>query len=357
MDVSTEDDALVLPPKIKKTHRIGVVAPALVVVVAFAAWSGYWFYTADQVQKRVLAEQQALIKAGYQASIDPFAVTGYPYRMYVDLKNVTVVSPSGKGFTAPEIVAEANAYALTKWVMVAPKGLTLFRGHPGGVDLGRIAVTGSALRASVSRLGQPVQNVSIQGTDLVLTPSDPTHPFVFNRADVFEAYTRANATQPDAADWLLRIDGAHGEPGSVAGDFSPGQPVTLHAEGTLTHASAFKGDISTGLGAWSAVGGQVSGVHMMLKAGDLSLTATSPALSADSQSRLSGHLDLEISGTYKPVDVLAATRLISAENLALAKPLLDMTLSTGGTQKFGFDFKNGGTYIGFLKVSNAPILP
>lgn len=356
--MSTDDDALTLPAKpVKKTARIGVVAPAAIVAVAFAAWSGYWFFTADQVQKRLLAEQQTLIKAGYQASIDPFAVTGYPYRMYVDLKNVAIVSPSGKGFAAPEIVAEANAYALTKWVMVAPKGLTLFRGHPDGVELGKINVTGSALRASVSRLGQPIQNIAFQGTDVVLTPTDAGHPFVFKTADVFEAYTRANANQADAADWLLRVDGARGDPGSLAGDFSPGQPVSLHAEGTLSHSSAFKGDMSTGLAAWTAAGGQVTGLHMMMKAGDLSLTATSPALAADGNSRLTGHLDLELSGTYKPVDVLAATRLISPDNLALAKPLLDMTLPVGGNQKFGIDFKNGGSYIGALKVSNAPIVP
>ncbi len=341
----------------KKTARIGVVAPALLVAVAFAAWSGYWFYTADQVQKRLLGEQKTLIAAGYQASIDPFAVTGYPYRMYVDLKHVTIVSPSGKGFSAPEIAAEANAYALTKWVMVAPQGLTLFRGHPGGVELGKIAVTGSALRASVSHLDQPVQNISFQGTDLVLTPSDPSHPFVFSHADVFEAYTRPNATQTDAADWLLRVDGARGEAGSMTNDLSPGQPLTLHAEGTLSHSSAFKGDLSTGLAAWSAAGGQITGLHTLLKAGDLSLETTSPGLTADANARLAGHLNVELSGTYKPVEALAAARLISPENLALAKPLLDMTLSTGGTQKFGFDFKNGGTYIGFLKVSNAPILP
>ncbi len=355
--MSTEDDALVLPVKSRKTHRIGIVAPAAIVLVAFGIWSGYWFFVAQQVQQKVLAEQKTLIKGGYQASIEPFAVTGYPYRMYVDLKNVTIVSPSGKGFSAPEIVAEANAYALTKWVMVAPKGMTLYRGHPGGVELGKIAVTGSSLRASVSHLDKPIQNIAFQGTDLVLTPSDPSHPFVFSRADVFEAYTRPNATEADSADWLLRLDGAHGEPGSVAGDFSPGQPVSLHAEGTMTHSSAFKGDMSTGLTAWAGAGGQLTKLHGMLKAGDLSLTATSPALTSDANARLAGHLDLELAGTYKPVDALAATRLISPEYLTLAKPLLDMTLSTGGTQKFGIDFKNGGSYIGFLKVSDAPILP
>jgi len=240
---------------------------------------------------------------------------------------------------------------------VAPQGLTLFRGHPKGVELGRLAVTGSALRASVSSLDKPIQNIAFQGTDVVLTPSDPSHPFLFNRADVFEAYTRPHADEPDAADWLLRVDGARGAPGSMAGDLSPSQSVSLHAEGKIERPSAFKGDVSTGLAAWTGAGGQISGLHVLVKAGDLALTATSPTLTADDHARLKGHLDLELSGTYKPVEALAATRLVSPDNLALAKPLLDMTLSTNGTQKFGIDFKNGGSYIGPLKVSDAPILP
>ncbi len=357
--MSADDDSLTLPPKTrpKRAHRIGIVGPTALVVLAFAVWSGYWAFVAHQVEWRLLNEQKALIKAGYQASSEPFTVSGYPYRMYVDLKNVVIVSPSGKGMTAPEIVAEANAYALTKWVVSAPQGLTLFRGHPDGSDLGKLVVTGRVLHASVSHLDQPIRQVSIQGTDIVVTPSDPSHPFIFSRADTFEAYTRPTPNQADTADWVLRVDGAHGAPQSLVGDLSPNQALSLHAEGTLSHVSAFKGDVTTGLSAWASAGGQVRDFHGLLQAGDLSLTATSPVLTSDADDRLSGHLDLELSGTYKPIDVLAASRLIAPENMLLAKPLLDMTLSTGSNQKFGIDFKNGGSYIGVLKVSNAPILP
>ncbi|MGZ3305257.1 MAG: DUF2125 domain-containing protein, partial [Asticcacaulis sp.] len=152
------DDSLTLERpssgKPKKHNRIGIVAPSLTVAVLFAVWSGYWFFVAGQVEAKLQSQQQALIKAGYQVSADPFKVRGYPYRMYIDLKNVKIISPSGKGLAAPEIEAEANAYALTKWVMVAPHGITLFRGHPKGTDLGTLAVTGSTIKASISHLGQ-----------------------------------------------------------------------------------------------------------------------------------------------------------------------------------------------------------
>ena len=118
--MSADDDSLTLPPKTrpKRAHRIGIVGPTALVVLAFAVWSGYWAFVAHQVEWRLLNEQKALIKAGYQASSEPFTVSGYPYRMYVDMKNVVIISSSGKGMTAPEIVAEANAYALTKLSLI-----------------------------------------------------------------------------------------------------------------------------------------------------------------------------------------------------------------------------------------------
>ncbi|MEI9906219.1 MAG: DUF2125 domain-containing protein [Asticcacaulis sp.] len=97
-------------------------------VIAFAAWSGYWFYVAHQIEGRIKSHQDALVQQGYQVSFDPYHVGGYPFRMFVQLNNVTVIAPSGRGLASPRLEAEANAYALDKWVLVAPQGLTLYRG-------------------------------------------------------------------------------------------------------------------------------------------------------------------------------------------------------------------------------------
>ncbi len=83
----------------------------------------------------------------------------------------------------------------------------------------------------------------------------------------------------------------------------------------------------------------------------------SDALAVDANSYLAGHLDVEMSGKFKPLDVLAAAGLLSDENMLLAKPLLDMTFATVGAQKLGLDFNDGKAYVGRLKVSDAPIVP
>ncbi|MEI9906217.1 MAG: DUF2125 domain-containing protein [Asticcacaulis sp.] len=95
--------------------------------------------------------------------------------------------------------------------------------------------------------------------------------------------------------------------------------------------------------------GQVSGFKAQMTAGDLTLFARSDALTFDDNHRLSGHMNIEMSGSFQPLSVLAALRLISPENMTLAKPLIDMTLATQGTQKFPLDFKDGGAFIGPLE--------
>lgn len=345
-----------------KSHRIGLFGPSIAVVVAALGWTGFWFYTAHTVETALHAQQAGLIKQGYQVSVDPWHVGGFPYRMHVDLRNLTIVAPSGRGFMAPVLEAEANAYALDKWVMAAPQGLTIYRGrtHPGvagGADLGKLSVTGKSLKASLSGLRNPVQNVAFQGTDLHVVASDPTHPFTFETAELFEAYVRPDAADKDSADWLVRLEGARGLPGGFVGNFSPQKPLDTHMEGTISKISAFrKVDFATGLKAWKS-GGVVSGFKCELKNGDLSVMASSNALGFDATSHLTGHMDIDMSGTFKPLDVLAAAGLISQDNMTLAKPLLDMTLATAGPQKMGIDFHDGSAYIGPLKLSDAPILP
>ncbi|MFT4074613.1 MAG: DUF2125 domain-containing protein [Asticcacaulis sp.] len=358
-------DDLTLPTKPqKKASRWGLFGPVLLLALLFAGWSAYWVYTANQVQARVIATQKSLIQAGYQASFDPIKVEGYPYRMFLDFHNVNIIAPSGKGFSAPAIEAEANAYALTKWVMTAPQGLTLYRGrvHQGGgegvIDLGKVVVSGRSLKASVSDLNKPIYHVALQGTGLSLTASDTLHPFAFSKAENFEAYLRPTANVADSADMMIRLTDAYGDPQSIVGDLSPGKPLSLQVESTISHMSGFKGEDFTGsLDTWRRIGGQVTGYKAKLTAGDLSLFTTSDALVLDETSHIKGKLGIEISGTFNPIDVLGALHIISRENMTIARPLLNLTLATQGTQKFTIEFHDGSAWIGPLKVSDAPILP
>lgn len=353
----------------KKLHRIGLFGPSVVLILLALGWTGYWFYTANYVEKALHAQQEGLIKQGYQVSVEPYKITGYPYRMHIALKDLTIVAPSGRGFKAAQLDVNADAYDLDKWVLEAPNGLIIYRGRPGGIDYGKLDVTAKSIKASISGLRKPVQDMRFSASEVTVTPSDPSHPYIFDKADLFEAYVRPHvkdpgpdnvsaSIDPDSADWLIRLNGAHGQPQGFVGNFSPDKPLTLSSEGTLNHITAFQGkDFASGVKAWKAAGGSATYFKSMLTTGELTLTASSSNLGLDADSRLTGHLDVEMAGTFKPLDVLAAAGLISRDNMTLAAPLLNMTLATVGPQKFGIDFKNGGSYMGPLKVSDAPVLP
>ncbi len=293
------------------------------------------------------------MRQGYRVSVAPYQVTGYPFRVSVNLRDLSIVAPSGRGVDFPELDVAANAYMITKWVAVAPKGATL---HRSG-DLGTLAVSGSALRASLSGITRTVPSIAIEANDLSLVPSDPAKPFTFDSAKKFEAYVRPNTGASDSADVLVRVTQAHGQGGRFVGDFSPGKPLDMHIEATLNKVTAFQGrDFATGLKAWKQAG-SVTGFKSELKNAELRVMATSDKLTYDADGKPVGRLNAEMTGTFRPLDVLAAAGLMSRENMTAMAPLLNMTLATVGAQKLAVDFRDGGAYVGPFKVSDAPALP
>jgi len=87
--------------------------------------------------------------------------TGWPMHARVTIKHLDVVAPSGHAIAAPEMIAQANAYNPTRWVLAAPDGLTVTRGEKctspacfsgKGSASGRAVKTG--LASSTATLGQ-----------------------------------------------------------------------------------------------------------------------------------------------------------------------------------------------------------
>ncbi len=342
-----------------KRRHLGVFAPTAAVIVLVIVWTVWWFVAAHRVEAAFHAQADALTKQGYRVSTAPFSVKGYPYRLAVTLHDVNLVAPTGRGFAAPELDIEANAYNPDKWVLVATRGLTLYRGRSkDGADLGTLALTGKVLRASLSHLGQAVPDIRLQGMEVTATPSDPTRPFVFDTATLVEAYLRPNAKDTDSADALVRWTGARGRAPGFTGKVSPGAPLDLHAEGTINHVSAFRGvTFNTGLAAWKT-GGVASNLIVELKRPDTTLRLNSDALDAGADGRVEGKVKVELTGVAGPIDILSSAGVLPGDMANEAAPLLDLAMgANNGPAKLTIDFKKGKAYIGTLKVANAPTLP
>lgn len=341
----------------KKASRWGLFAPILIALVAFGGWSAYWFYTAHRIEGHIGDTRDGLIKAGYKIAYSPLKVQGFPFRMYLAFDKIEVIAPTGKGFSSSHIEAEAAAYALDKWVIVAPEGLTLHRGFMGTIELGTVEVTGDGLRASVSGLTEPVQTIAIEGLNPVFAVSKPEYPFVLSAAQRFEAYLRPTKDTPDSADFLLRVSGAKGEPRSLIGRLGQNKPFDLHLEGEVGLISKFKGvDMNESVGAWRAAGGVMKKVRTALTIDELQMLGQSEALALDSNRALLGTLNLELKGSGDPVGFLLGAGLIDPKYEVLARPFVGTRMTADKPVNLRFDFRDGGTYVGALKLSDAPIV-
>lgn len=195
----TDVPALTPPPK--KHSRLGLFLPIGLFLIGALLWSGYWFYTAHQIETRLAEQAKTLTSKGYQVAHAPFKVQGYPFRMFLQLKDVRLIAPNGKGLAVPALEAEASAFALDKWMFVATKGLTLYRGQGADQsDLGQVAVTGDALRVSVSGWTQPLQTIGLEGLNATFTPSKPEHPFVLQSAQRLEGRVTPTKDGVDTVD-------------------------------------------------------------------------------------------------------------------------------------------------------------
>lgn len=340
----------------KKPNIWGLVSPFLIVAVLIGLWSGYWVYAANKIEARIEETKAALIRSGYQVGYAPVKVEGYPFRMFLRFADFKIIAPNGKGFAAPSIEAEANAYALTKWVFVAPSGATLYRGHYRAMDLGALTISSPSLRASITDIDKPIPHIALSASTVVLSGQTDKKPFFFEKAERFEAYIRPSKAS-QSLDFLWRLSGATGIPTSAIAKLSPEEPVNVHVEGSFDHLDAFKGiDAAQAIDTWRKAGGQVRDTKGSFKAAGISLFATSAQLGLNDSMQPVGQIDFEVSGKIKPYFLLKTLGFITEEKADILAPFIQMNFDTKGPLPFTLTFKDGYGYIGPVKVSSAPIL-
>ncbi|MFT3996148.1 MAG: DUF2125 domain-containing protein [Asticcacaulis sp.] len=340
----------------KKPSRWGLFGPVIVLLIVVAGWSGYWFYVAHQIESRMTVQRQLLISNGYHVAWSPLHVKGWPFRMFVELKDVQLVAPNGKGLAMAKLEAEASAFALDKWMFVAKDDLTLYRGRlattTGTIDLGEVKVTGEALRASVSGWTQPLQTIGLEGLNTTFTPSKPEFPFALQSAQRLEARVVPAKGAVDTVDFIWRTSGAQGHPQSLLGRLGQGGSFDLALQGQMAQASKFRGDFND----WRLAGGSVRQVQASLHVGGLEVFSRSDALTLSPDLSLNGPLSVEIKGSGDPFGFLLGAGLIAPEYEPLARPFVGTTLTADKPVKLDFVFRDGGAYVGPLRVSNAPVV-
>ncbi|MNU37494.1 DUF2125 domain-containing protein [Brevundimonas sp. CEF1] len=341
--------------------RKGLLVPFAIVFVGLALWTGWWFVLTQQIEKRLEGRIARLEQSGWTVRHAGVTTTGWPLRARVAMKHVDVIAPSGHAVAAPEIVAEANAYNPTKWVIAAPDGLVMTRGAKG-----KTAVRAEAIRMSIHGLTQRWPNVAVELAKPVFTALPDAEPFPLSKAGLVQFYMRphvAGSNAPtDDVDVLFRLVDGEGRPNGPVEGLTQSGKLNAQVEAVVEKASALKGADAHGLlSAWTAAGGRFIDMKGELGAGESKTFLSSPALSADDKGRLEGEVFLRAEKPLAAIVGLAgATQGGSVDRAAAARAAAATPQGGSGDQGQGVDlvlnFKGGRTYLGPFALAPAPQL-
>jgi hypothetical protein len=336
--------------------RRGLIVPFAVVGILLAAWTGWWFYLADQLETRIAAQTESLRQAGWQVNHEPVSVGGWPFRTRVAFPAADIVAPSGHGVAASELVAEANAWNPGHWVILAPDGLVLTRAGKG-----QVAVEGEALRMSVSHLRDRFPDLRIELARPTFTPVAGADPFPLASAERIELYTRPHLTDGEAAtdemDVLFRLTDGRGRAGGpVEGATREGR-LSAEVEATIEQASRLRGVDSAGVFAsWTEAGGRFVGVKGRLQAGESSASISSDGLWAREDGRLEGRLALTAERPGEAIAGLAGSRSGAVNRAGAAGAAAAAGVQGDRPMDLVLLFRDGRTWLGPFALAPAPKL-
>ena len=331
------------PPR---ASRLGLYGPFVAVAMALAAWSGGWWWMkakAEQALDAVAAQRQA---AGGSFAWRDRRISGYPFRLDVDLSGLAWREPTGWALAAPSLKAEASVFTPGHWVAFAPDGAIL--GRPLG---GAVRITAKVLRASISDPTGHPPTVSIEGIGLAFAPAPGAAPYFLDDAAELHLHTRAGPADQGA--FFFELDRATPAPQSVLGRLAGGKAVTFTADVLFTRAGDLAGSSwARAVDAWASAGGQLQVRRLRLTAGDTVLDAQGSGLSADGD-RLNGALQTTLSHGDRLLSALAASGSLDPGVARIAAAVLQAA-HVGTLDHATLTFQAGRTTLGPVALGAAP---
>lgn len=330
-----------------KPSRVGLYAPFVALALGVAAWTGVWLWMRSEVFAQMDAAASALAAEGYRVDWSDREVSGYPFRLDLDLDSPRVREPSGWGLAATRLKAEAFVFAPDHWVVVAPDGVTLTRRVGGPV---RIAAR--VLRASLSDTGARPPRISVEALGLTLSALPGAAPPSLTSAAELHIHTRAGPKDQGAA--YVEIDGAHLAGHSLPAEAAAGRPATLVGDAIFSHASALTGSgFADALRSWSAAGGALMIRRLSLDTGDVAAEARSGELAIGSDGRLTGRLDMRLRPALRLLDLVANDAVLPPEARRAAQAVIGAR-ARGAEADAPIEFQAGRTTLGPAAIGPPP---
>jgi hypothetical protein len=342
--------------------RRGLFIPLIVVLALLVAWTGWWFVLTQRIEQEVLARAEGLREAGWTIQHGRIEIDGWPFRARLAMRDVEIVAPSGHGGRAPELVAEANAYAPLHWVVIAPDGLTMLRG-----DKGRVFVRADAIRMSVRDVSEAWPQMALELIEPTFRAQPGAEAFPISAAERLTLEARPATARPRDADapapaaddldvLFQMVEGRGREAGPVDRLTGEGR-LSVRTEVTLERAGALTGMDSAGVfDTWTRAGGRFANVRVELQSGDSRALLTGGPLVADEGGRLNGSLSVRAERAAPALAGLAGTEDGAVDRAQAAAAAGAAAVAERAPVSLTLEFRDGRTWLGPFTLAPAPRL-
>ena len=335
------------PPR-KPPRRLWLYGPFGLAAIGVLVWSLIWLAVSAEVIRGMDAAAQGLRDKGWQVGWSDRRVDGYPFRIDVTVETPVLREPSGWGLDAPRLKAQAYAYNLDNWIVVAPtSGFELQRPAGGPVAIGGL------LRASFAGFEAAPPRVVVEGVRLTFAPRPGGAPFFLSQAAHFGLFLRPFAG--GRAEAAIRFDGGVSGPDTLLGRLSAGRPTAMVGDVLISQFAALTGpDSTTAIRAWSAAGGNLQVVRWGVAGNGAWLGVKPTTLSVDAGGRLVGDLNVLAHDAPRAIRALGAGGTVSSVAAEAAARLVEFQAGGAPTVRFGVRFEDGMTKVGPIGIVPAP---
>jgi hypothetical protein len=303
---------MTLAPRRRPLWRLFFM-PVLLLIAA-AAWSAFWFYSASKVDQTADAWRAREARSGRIYDCARRSVAGYPFRLEVrcDGASVSLVSQTAEQTATQTPVTAKLGEILIVSQIYDPKLLIAEFTAPAtisGPGQPSMIANWSKARSSVAGLPGVPQRISLVFDDPAIDRTDGSAPAPLARARHIELHGRpVEGSTPDHPDieTVLRI-----EQGSVQ-ELHPllATPFDAEVRTILTGLKDFSPkpwpqrfrDIQ-------AAGGHVEIVQSRVQQGDL-IAVASGSLGLSAEGRLDGELQMTVAGLDKVIAALGIEKML-----------------------------------------------
>lgn len=274
-----------MPDRARQSRR-GLFVFMFFIAAVLAAYTGYWFYMANQLKIGVVDWIEDQRAAGYEMTHDGLKMTGYPYRFHLDVAAPQIATPDGawrwRGDKLMLVMQPWNwnhviAYADGRHVITDPVGARIALDAAGAQGSFRWNAESmqrvSLVAGTIAAVKDGAQLFSGEGLNLHLSPF-PDAPEDLRILAGFNKLTLPQA--PQDAEWL----------GPEAGPLTA--PIRIVRGVSVLEAG---GDPQTVIRALTP---RLSSPLTQLTWGPLELQLKSDGVFLDAQDRPAGSLDIRV---------------------------------------------------------------